>query len=77
MLWVLKRTVSMRRLFKAPKTYVKTDGHVNIYIKAENLCLPKLVLNHSHDWICSGLVAVYHNIIDILEPRPECPSKVT
>ena len=25
MLWVLKRTVSMRRLFWAPKTYVKTD----------------------------------------------------
>ena len=26
MLWVLKRTVSMRRLFWAPKTYAKTDG---------------------------------------------------
>ena len=26
MLWVLKRTVSMRRFFWAPKTYVKTDG---------------------------------------------------
>ena len=25
-LWVLKRTVSMRRFFGAPKTYVKTDG---------------------------------------------------
>ena len=26
MLWVLKRAVSMRRFFWAPKTYVKTDG---------------------------------------------------
>ena len=26
MLWVLKRTISMRRFFWAPKTYVKTDG---------------------------------------------------
>ena len=26
MLWVLKRTVSMRRFFWAPKTYVKIDG---------------------------------------------------
>ena len=26
MLWVLKRTVSMRRFFEAPKTHVKTDG---------------------------------------------------
>ena len=26
MLWVLKRTVSMRRFFCAPQTYVQTDG---------------------------------------------------
>ena len=32
MLWMLKRTVSMRRFFWAPKTYVKTDGYENIYI---------------------------------------------
>ena len=33
MLWVLKRTVSMRQFFRAaPKTYVKTDGYENIYI---------------------------------------------
>ena len=31
MLWILKRTVSMRRFFWAPKTYVKTDGYENIY----------------------------------------------
>ena len=31
MLWVLKRTVSMRRFFWAPKTYVKIDGLENIY----------------------------------------------
>ena len=32
MLWVLKRTVSMRRFCWAPKTYVQTDGLENIYI---------------------------------------------
>ena len=31
MLWVLKRTVSLRRFFWAPKTYVNTDGKENIY----------------------------------------------
>ena len=31
MLWELKRTVSLRRFFWAPKTYVKTDGLENIY----------------------------------------------
>ena len=31
MLWVLKRTVSMRRFFWAPKMYVKTDEQENIY----------------------------------------------
>ena len=31
MLCVLKRTVSMRWFFWAPKTYVKTDGLENIY----------------------------------------------
>ena len=33
MLWVLKRTVSMRLFFKAPKTYkyAKADGYENIY----------------------------------------------
>ena len=31
MLWVLKRTVTMRRFFWAPKTYVQTDGFDNIY----------------------------------------------
>ena len=31
MLWVLKRTVSMKRLFWAPKTYVKIDRQENIY----------------------------------------------
>ena len=31
MLWVLKRTVSLRRFFWAPEKYVKTDGLENIY----------------------------------------------
>ena len=29
MLWVLNGTVSIRRFFWAPKTYVKTDGQEN------------------------------------------------
>ena len=39
MLWVLKRTVSMRRFSLAPKTYVKTDALENIY----NFTLKKFV----------------------------------
>ena len=31
MLWVLKRNVSMTRLFCVPKRYAKTDGLENIY----------------------------------------------
>ena len=31
MLWVLKRTVSMRRFFRAPKTHVTIDGYENNY----------------------------------------------
>ena len=31
MLWVLKRTVSMRWFFWTPKTYVKTDGWKDIH----------------------------------------------
>ena len=30
-LWILKRTVSMRRFFCAPKTYVQTEILENIY----------------------------------------------
>ena len=42
MLWVLKRTVSMRRFFCAPKMYVKTDGWDNIY-NFNIFCLSKPV----------------------------------
>ena len=28
MLWVLKRTISLRRLFSAPKTYAKITGKI-------------------------------------------------
>ena len=31
MLWVLKRAISLRRLFWEPKTYVETDGEENIH----------------------------------------------
>ena len=36
MLWVLKRTVSMRRFFRAHKTNVKIDGLENISVCAKN-----------------------------------------
>ena len=39
MLWVLKRTVSMRRFFWAPKKYVKTDGLENIYNFILKICV--------------------------------------
>ena len=43
MLWILKRSVSMRRFFWAPKTYVKTDGYENIYnYMLKKFCLSKL-----------------------------------
>ena len=51
MLWVLKRTVSMRRFFWAPKTYVETDGQEKIYIFTLiffvylNLCFWVTILN--------------------------------
>ena len=41
MLWVLKRTVSMRRFFWAPKTYVQTDGLENINNLCQIFCLSK------------------------------------
>ena len=50
MLKVLKRTLSMRRFFWAPTTYVKPDGQENIYIfKLKffaylNLCLDQYVI---------------------------------
>ena len=47
MLWVLKRTVSMRRLFWAPKTYVKTDMGKKIFtiLGSKNLFKLWLFLN--------------------------------
>ena len=46
MLWVLKRTISMRRFFRAPKTYVQTDGLENIY----NFTLKNFVYLNLWDW---------------------------
>ena len=39
MLWVLKRTVSMRRFFWAPKTYIKIDRYENIHNFTLNYCV--------------------------------------
>ena len=39
MLWVLKRTVSMRRFFWAPKTYAKNDGPENIHNYKLQICV--------------------------------------
>ena len=45
MLWVLKRTLSLRRFFLAPKTYVQTDGLENIYkFTLNNVCLSKTMI---------------------------------
>ena len=46
MLWVLKRTVPIRRFFWAPKTYVQTDGLENSY----NFTLKNCV--YLNLWIC-------------------------
>ena len=43
MLWVLKRTVYMRRFFWALKTYVKIDGQEKIQLYADFFCLSKPV----------------------------------
>ena len=44
MLWVLKRTISMRQFFLPPTTYVKTDGYEYIYnFPREKNCLSKPV----------------------------------
>ena len=45
MLWVLKRTVSMRRFFWAPKTYAKYMGKKIFTISRRFFCLSKPVLN--------------------------------
>ena len=48
MLWILKRTVSMRQFFLAPKTYVKNDRLENIYnFYAKIFCLSKSVVDTS------------------------------
>ena len=44
MLWVLKRTVSMRRFFWAPKYLLKLMGKKIFTIYAENFCLSKPVI---------------------------------
>ena len=58
MLWVLKRTVSMRRIFWAPKAYIKTVGQENIY----NFTLKKFVyLNLWHSSLFSFDQNLYHH----------------
>ena len=50
MLWVLKRTVSMRRLFWAPKTYVQTDGleSINNFTLKNSVYLEKVFSKPVH-----------------------------
>ena len=61
MLWVHKRTVSMRRFFWAPKTYVKTDGLKNIY----NFTLKNFVYLNLCFWVLAGI----QNKKDYLSPN--------
>ena len=59
MLWVLKRTVSMRRYFWAPKTYAKTDELENIY----NFTLKNFV----YQILCClmvNLMLIFHGLCD-------------
>ena len=52
MLWVLKRTVSMRRFFRAPKTHIQTNGLANIYnIKLIFLSKPMVPSSYAFDQI--------------------------
>ena len=49
-LWVLKRTLSMRWIFLAPKTHVKINGKENIL----NFMFKKIVwvcITESADWL--------------------------
>ena len=52
MLWVLKRTVSRRRFFWSPKTYVKTDGWENIYSFTLNIFV------YLNLWWCAKKVTI-------------------
>ena len=63
MLWVLKRTVSMRRFFWAPKTNVKTDGLENIYIFRWKFLYLNLWNEYDQDMPQS-------QTIDIIDHRP-------
>ena len=54
MLWVLKRTVSMRLFFWAPKTYDKIDSLENIN-NFKNFCLSKHVVGYKQKNSVCGL----------------------
>ena len=60
MLWVLKRTVSMRRFFWAPKTYAKIDGLENI----DNYTLKIFVYVN---WLACGILVFVLVQITILK----------
>ena len=55
MLWVLKRTVSMRRFFWAPKAYVKNNGqeiihNFRLYLNLWSLQIVKIKLKIVYWW---------------------------
>ena len=52
MLWVLKRTISMRWFFWTPKTNVKTDGLENI----NNFTLKKIVYVYLYSHVIISLL---------------------
>ena len=60
MLWVLKRTLSMRRFFWAPKTYVKIDGKDNIYnFTLKNFVYLNLCLDTGLLWPANGILECF------------------
>ena len=55
MLWVLKRTISVRPFFGAPKIYAKKYWQENIYNFTQKNCLSKPVKERVKDTVSSML----------------------
>ena len=64
MLWVLKRTVSMRRFFWAPKTYAKNYGKENIYNFTSSTGLPLFLY-----WLLFSRKLLAKSIADFDSPK--------
>ena len=61
MLWVLKRTVSMRRFFRAPKYMLKLKDKKKNY--AQDMCFPKPIRQ---------LSLIQHGLSNMCHPSDSC-----